>query len=447
VGLLEQVFEAGVVGAGGAGFPTHKKLTQVDLLIVNAAECEPLLASDRYVMRTFPDQIIDAVVQIRETFGIPRVVIGTKRHYAAEVKALQDAIGQRGGGIELFLLDSFYPAGDEQVLIYEITGQTVPPGGIPLQVGIVVVNVTTALNIHRATQGKPVTRHYVTVTGEVAQPCLVDAPIGATAADLIAAAGGATVEPYAIVRGGPMMGRRHGQAEVAGLGYGKADGGLIVLPADHPLIQFSQKPIEHVINQAKSICIQCSLCTDMCPRYLIGHQMRPHRVMRSVATGQGAPDLLDALLCCECGICEMYACPMGLSPRRMNIYVKGMLRSQGVGVQDKTVHPEQTRERDYRHIAQQRLIDRWELDGYPTHLDQVVTCEPDHVRLALRHGVGKPSAPRVAVGDKVAVGDVVAGVDFSEAGCLVHASIGGVVTSVDDGWIDVAAATGAGRTS
>ncbi|MDR1800122.1 MAG: SLBB domain-containing protein, partial [Bifidobacteriaceae bacterium] len=340
--------------------------------------------------------------------------------------------------------DSFYPAGDEQVLIYEITGQTVPPGGIPLQLGIVVVNVTTALNIYRATQGQPVTRHFVTVTGEVAQPCLVDAPIGATAADLIAAAGGATVEPYAIVRGGPMMGRQHGQAEAAELGYGKADGGLIVLPASHPLIEFEAKPIEHIINQAKSLCIQCSLCTDMCPRYLIGHQMRPHRVMRSVATGQGATDLLDALLCCACGICELFACPMGLSPRHMNMYVKNLLRTQGVGVQDKTIHPGQTRERDYRHIAQQRLIDRWRLGAYPTHLDRVVECTPDRVRLALRHGIGKPSTPRVAVGDKVKVGDVVAGVDFTEAGCLVHASIDGVVTGVSDGWIDLAAAGAAG---
>jgi Na+-translocating ferredoxin:NAD+ oxidoreductase RnfC subunit len=340
-------------------------------------------------------------------------------------------------------VDGFYPAGDEQTLIYELTGETVPPGGIPLALGIVVVNVTTAMNIAAATQGQPVTRHYVTVTGEVATPCLVDAPIGATAAQLIEAAGGATAQPFAIVRGGPMMGRQAPGDTAATMGYGKADGGLVVLPANHPLVEFCSQPLERLLNQTKSACIQCQLCTDLCPRYLIGHQMRPHRVMRALGTGAGATDLLDALLCCECGICELFACPMGLSPRRMNIYVKGLLRADGVTKAGPGIHPENTRERDFRRIAQSRFIDRWQLGAYPTTLDNVVRLVPDMVVLSMRHGVGRPASPCVAVGERVAVGQVVGQVGPDDVGALVHASIDGVVTQVSDQAVVVATEGGA----
>ncbi|MDR1766839.1 MAG: SLBB domain-containing protein [Propionibacteriaceae bacterium] len=429
--LPEDVFAAGVVGAGGAGFPTHKKLAEgASLLVVNGAECEPLLASDRYAMRQFADEIVAGASKIAQACKIPRVVIGTKRHYAREVAALRQAIAAAGAPIEVFELESFYPAGDEQTLIYEITGQTVPPGGIPIQVGIIVVNATTALNVERATRGIPVTRRFVTVTGEVAHPQLMDAPVGTTAEDLIAQAGGATVGRYVVVKGGPMMGKQFPMSAAPGLGYGKADGGLVVLAADHPLVEFCSQPMDRVLAQTRSICIQCSLCTEMCPRYLIGHQMRPHRVMRSVGTDTHPVDLSDALLCCECGICELYACPMGLSPRRMNVYVKGLLRAEGVGVADKAVHAGHTAERDYRRIPTSRLVERWQLTAYPDHLEECAVLEPPKVVIPLRHGVGKPSSPTVSVGDRVASGDLIAEVGVGDVGCLVHASIDGVVAEV-----------------
>jgi len=429
--LLRQVFDAGVIGAGGAGFPTHKKLVDgAKLLVVNGAECEPLLASDRYVMREYADEIVAGIVTLATRLRVPRVVIGTKWHYAREIAALRTAIAATGASIEIAELDSFYPAGDEQVLIHEITGETVPPGGIPIQIGIIVVNVTTALNIHRATRGIPVTRRFVTVTGEVRTPGIVDAPVGTSAEDLIAAAGGATVPSYAIVKGGPMMGKQFPMSAAATQGFGKADSGLIVLPADHPLIEFGSQSMDRIMAQARSICIQCRLCTELCPRYLIGHQMRPHRVMRSVGTDTHPTDLTDALLCCECGVCELFSCPMGLSPRRMNVHIKGMLRAEGIGITDQTIHPEFAVDFPYRHVAQSRLIERLRLGAYPTQLDGVSVYEPGAVLIPLRHGVGKPSVPRVAVGDRVGVGDVIADVDFADTGCVVHASIDGRVTSV-----------------
>jgi len=435
--LAQQVFDAGVVGAGGAGFPTYKKLVEgAELLVVNAAECEPLLASDRYLMRHHAAQAVAGAVAMASACRIPRVVIGTKSHYAAEIAALREAIATAGADVEIAGVDSFYPAGDEQTLVYEITGRSVPPGGLPLDVGVVVINVTTAANIEAATRGVPVTRHYVTVTGEVAHPVIVDAPIGATAAALIQAAGGATVEPYVLVRGGPMMGKHAPSGQADRLGFGKADGGLVVLPADHPLVEFMAKPLDRLLGETKSMCIQCEMCTNLCPRFLIGHQLRPHRVMRSLQSGTDS-GLADALLCCECGICELYSCPMGLSPRRMCVYVKGLLRAQGVRVTDRTVHADHAEERAYRKIAQARFIDRLRLGRYPSSLDDMVRLDPDVVRLATQHGVGAPARPVVAVGDRVRCGQVVAGLEFGELGAPVHASVDGLVREVDDAHITI----------
>jgi len=431
--LEQQVFDAGVVGAGGAGFPTYKKLVPgVELLVINAAECEPLLASDRYLMRHNAAQVIAGIQAVTSHCQIPRAVIGTKSHYVAEIAALRQAIAAAGAAIEVFGVDSFYPAGDEQVLIYEITGRTVPPGGIPLDLGMVVMNVATVANVAAATAGEAVTRKLVTVTGEVNQPVVVDAPVGSLVGDLIAAAGGVTADPYVIVRGGPMMGKHYPMAAAATLGYGKADGGLIVLPAAHPLVQFGAKPLARMLAETKSMCIQCRMCTDLCPRYLIGHQMRPHRVMRALQTGVDEADLRDALLCCECGICELYSCPMGLSPRQMNIYAKGLLRAQGVRVDDHTVNTDQTTLREHRRIPQQRFIDRWQLSDYPTSIDEMVRIDPAVVSLPTKHGVGRAATPCVAAGDLVRRGQLVARIEFGEVGAPVHASIDGRVSEVTD---------------
>ena len=433
--VLDEIFAAGIVGAGGAGFPTHKKLVpEAKLLIINAVECEPLLASDRYVMRHFAPELVSAITQIVRELRIARVVIGTKTKYVEEIASLQAAIAAAGADIEIFGLESFYPAGDEQVLIYEITGQTVPPGGIPIALGIVVINVTTTLNIARAMGGSPVTRRFVTVNGAVAHPTIVDAPIGTSPADLIAAAGGATISSYGLVRGGPMMGRQYAGGEAGQIGYGKADGGLLVLPTDSPVFVRHAATTSRVVLEAKSACIQCQLCTQLCPRYLIGHQMRPHRVMRAIDTAN-PDDLADALLCCECGVCEIYACPMGLHPRQINIFAKSILREHGVKIADVGVHDEHTTQRGYRRIAQSRFIERLQLGGYPTHLYDLVACQPEVVRIPVKHGVGKPSTPVVKAGERVKVGQVIAEVGRDDVGCLVHASIDGQVAEVTDQYV------------
>jgi Na+-translocating ferredoxin:NAD+ oxidoreductase RnfC subunit len=440
--LLDEIFAAGVIGAGGAGFPTHKKLVKAELLIVNAVECEPLLASDRYAIREFAADIIEALELICHQIEIPQVIIGIKAHYEEEIAALRQALGS-ASRISICELDSFYPAGDEQTLIYSITGKTVPPGGIPIALGIVVSNVTTVLNIARAHRNQPVTRRYVTVNGEVGHPVILDVPIGANPLDLIAEAGGLTTADGVLVRGGPMMGRQSPLADAGRIGFGKADGGLLVLRSDNPVCRLLAKSQQTVIAETRSICIQCRACTELCPRYLIGHQMRPHRVMRAVQIGGDAEDLFDALLCCECGVCELFSCPMGLSPRQMNIIAKNQLRAAGLASKDHwpadvaAVHPEHQKDFPDRHVAQKRLIDRLGLADYPNRVTECRVFEPDRVQIPLRHGVGKPSTPVVSVGQTVEVGQVIAEVGRDDVGCLVHASIPGKVSGVNEQYVTI----------
>ena len=175
--LLEQIVRAGVVGLGGAGFPTGKKLDcRVEWLIVNGAECEPLLRTDRYLMRHNAGRVVRAAGAVARMVGAKHCVIALKRAYTEEWKALEAALV--GGGtvpIELFPLDSFCPAGDEQVLVYEVTERVVPPAGIPLDVGAVVSNLATMNAISDAMDGIPLTKKYITVTGEVKRPTIVRA--------------------------------------------------------------------------------------------------------------------------------------------------------------------------------------------------------------------------------------------------------------------------------
>ena len=140
--LLTHVFNAGIVGCGGAGFPTHVKLNcQAEYMIINGAECEPLLNTDKYLMRHFAREIVSAADKCGNQVGAKHVVIAIKDYYEAENAALSEAITELGSRVEIFLLHNYYPAGDEQMIVYEVTGRVVPPGGIPIAVGAVVSNI------------------------------------------------------------------------------------------------------------------------------------------------------------------------------------------------------------------------------------------------------------------------------------------------------------------
>lgn len=433
--LLDTIKKAGIVGAGGAGFPTHIKLNcKVEYFIVNGLECEPLLQSDKFVMRNNSDAIVKGAEEIGKVIGAKHIIIGLKSEYYKEIDALEKSISKLKSKIKIHKSTAFYPAGDEQVLVYEITGRTIPPGGIPLNVGAVVSNSSTVFNVFEAIKGNPVTYKFVTVLGEVYNQSILKVPIGTTVKECIKNCGGNIIEDYEIVMGGPMMGKKISKNQIDNRVITKIDGGIIVIPKEHYLVEKENVTIEHIINQAKSTCIQCRTCTDLCPRNLIGHPIEPHKIMRSVALGDKNNEAIkQSLICCECGICEIYACPMMLSPKQLNIYLKNRLREHGVKWEGQDEIHDVEILRHYRKVPTNRLISRLQLDKYKKVIvKEGVEINPSEVKIPLKQGIGVAAEPIIKIGDMVKKGQIIGEIKEGKMGTFVHASIDGIVSDINE---------------
>lgn len=435
--LTEAVKAAGVVGAGGAGFPTHVKLAaQAECFIVNAAECEPLIETDKYLCRTYPEQIVAAATIISAHLGATRTVIALKGKYVEEIAALEGAIKKLGAQVEIFKMKTFYPAGDEQTMVQQVTGRSVPERGLPLDVGCVVDNVGTLLNILDAVEERPVTEKFLSVVGEVHDTIMLRVPVGTPLVECIEAAR-PRLSDYAIIVGGPMMGKPLTDREaIQSAVVTKTTGNIIVLPKDHYLFHRAALPMETIRHQTRSACIQCRMCTDLCPRYLIGHQIRPNLVMRNLWREKSIEDneeylktFGDAANCCDCGVCEMFACPMGLSPRKVNGYIKGELRNRGIQV-PKNPNPEARSGVDDHKTPTDRLITRLGLaEYYGKHAHDCRELTPESVFIPFQQHIGKPAIPVKAVGDRVAKGELLA--QAAEGlSANIHASMDGVITEI-----------------
>ena len=437
--FIDTVKDAGIVGAGGAGFPTHVKLNaKAEYFIVNAAECEPLIETDKYLCRTFADQIVEAITATAAHIGASRKVIALKGKYKEEIASLKAAIDRAHADIEIFEMPTFYPAGDEQTMVQMVTGRSVPERGLPLDVGAVVDNVGTMLNLYEALHGAPVTEKYLSVVGEVKEPIMLRVPIGTPVTECIAAAQ-PTISDYAIILGGPMMGKIPADDKaIAEAVVTKTTGNIIVLPKDHYLFQRASLPLDTIKRQARAACIQCKMCTDLCPRYMIGHQIRPNLVMRNIWREDQITDndeylatFGDAMNCCDCGVCEMFACPMGLSPRKVNSYVKGQLRAKGIQV-PRNMEPVAREAIDNRRVPTHRLIARLglaEFDGLHAH--ECIELKPETVYVPFRQHIGKPAVPAKNVGDHVTKGEVLAAA-AEGLSANIHASMNGVIVSIDE---------------
>ncbi|WP_283674510.1 4Fe-4S dicluster domain-containing protein [Butyricicoccus sp. Marseille-Q5471] len=437
--LIEAVKAAGIVGAGGAGFPTHVKLNaKAEWFIVNAAECEPLIETDKYLCRTFADRVVAAAMAISAHLEAEHTVIALKRKYTAEIAALRAVIDKTGVPVTLVEMDTFYPAGDEQTLVQLVTGRSVPERGLPLNVGAVVDNVGTLLNIEAMlTRGEPVTEKYLSVVGEVREPIMLRVPIGTAITACIEAAA-PNLKEYAIIIGGPMMGKVVADPEaISKAVVTKTTGNIIVLSKDHYLIQRAQRPIERIRVQARSACIQCRMCTDLCPRYLIGHQMHPHLVMRNLYREPFIEDkdeflhaFGDAANCCSCGVCEMFACPMGLSPCKVNEYIKVKLRERGIDV-PKNAEPQAKKRIEMHRIPTARLIARLGLADYNgLHAHTCIDLAPDSVFVPFSQHIGKPAVAVKHAGENVEKGELLAAAAEGGLSANIHASVSGVITEI-----------------
>jgi len=426
--MIEKIRRAGVVGCGGAGFPTHiKAASKAEVVLANGAECEPLLHKDLELMIREPESVVSGMQLLMKATGAQRGILGVKKKYEEKFDTLKLAL--RGTGIHLHFLGDFYPTGDEYVLVYETTGRLLPPQGIPLDVGVVVNNVETLRNLHLADQSRPVTTKYITIAGAVAHPSTFEVPIGISFAEVIKASGGATVEDYALCVSGMMMGTIETDLT---LPVTKTCAGLIVLPKNHRLMQRKFLPIEFMLRIGKSACDQCSFCTEFCPRYLLGYDVQPHKVMRSLsftATGEAIWNQW-AQLCCSCGLCTLYACPEDLYPKEACDKAKHDLRTSGmkwVGDREVHIHPIYAG----RHVALKKLMEKLGVQEYdvPAHFVEK-DFSPAQVRLPLEQHLGTAAVPTVSPGQQVNIGDVIADIPEGKMGAPIHASIAGRVKSV-----------------
>ncbi len=424
----------GIVGAGGAGFPTYAKLNEnAETIILNCAECEPLLRLHRQLLEKYAREIVETFHMMGQTMGSKDIVIGIKKAYKGAIEALNAVIGDYPG-VRLGLLDEVYPAGDEVVLIYEVTGKVVNPGGLPIQSGVAVFNVETVYNVYRAIKkNTPVVDKLVSVVAEVNKPVTVRVPLGCTIQEVVDLAGGTTTKNAVYFVGGPMMGNiGTGSQPVT-----KTTNAVLVLPEDHLIIQKKKRKASIDLKRAAASCCQCTMCTDLCPRNRLGHPIEPHKFMRA-ATCKDLQDpniFVNTMFCSSCGLCEMYSCMQGLSPRSLMADYKAGLRQAGIKPPQGVIPAPVGEEREYRKVPMERLMARLDLTKYNKEApldDEVVDIKK--VRIMLSQHIGAPATAAVKVGDKVERGQVV-GNPGNGLSVAIHASISGTVTEVSDRYV------------
>jgi len=334
--------------------------------------------------------------------------------------------------MEIKKLGNFYPAGDEQVLVYETTGRIVPEGGIPLNVGVIVINVETLLNVYNSMNEEPVTEKYITVTGNVKDSQTVKVPIGVSIEEVIDLAGGTSLDEYKVINGGPMMGKI---VEDIKEPVTKTTKGLIVLPIDHSLVQTFDKSIENMLREAKTACMHCSLCSEVCPRNLIGHNMKPDKLMRLASYGSTCDEDLSATtayLCCECRLCQ-YACIMDLQPWKLHQMLKEEFVSKGIKNNNNN-KPEKVQEfREYKKYPVNKLVRQLGIKEYDVKapLNNIKT-DYSKVEILLSQHIGAPAVPVVEKGQRVKKGQKIAKIMENTLGANLHASIEGIVDSISD---------------
>ena len=426
--IVNAVRQAGVTGAGGAGFPTHVKLqAKAEYVLANGAECEPLTHVDKQLMIHHAPEVISGMRLAMQSTGAKQGIIGIKGKYKEIIAILKEAIGDQDD-ITVSELGNFYPAGDEQVMVYDILGRVVPEGGIPIDVGCVVQNIETLYNIDAAMHGIPVTEKYITVIGAVSKPLSVKVPIGITLNEVLALAGGVLTPDPVVLDGGAMMGEVVGDLNSPVTKRSKM---LLVLPYDHQLSVKRRTPRTVIDTQAIAACDQCYYCTDYCPRHAQGHAIQPHKLILLLASGVPLTDaqMAGAMLCCECRTCN-YACPVHLAPGDIALNIKRDLVKAGL----KNPYHRQTEAdpyRDYRRVPMTRLISRLGLMKYDVPAPLTAVSEKySRVRLELSQHIGAPAQPTVQVGDYVKAGELVGQIPEGVLGAPIHASIDGYVREV-----------------
>lgn len=436
--LKNCIADAGCVGAGGAGFPSAVKLADgADTLLINGAECEPLLYSDFALLKSHLQDVVAGAEIILESTGIAHAFLCIKEHTAHRLD-LSD--GQSlSSKVAVKCLPNVYPMGDEIILIYQVLGRIVPPAQLPISVGVIVFNTETVYNICRAVRDQlPVTEKWVTVGGRVQQPFVTVLPIGTPVRDLMKWHGITLPDDCVMINGGPAMGAiiRPDEAVIT-----KTTKGLLILPRDNPAVASKLATNRTVMTHATANCCQCTMCSDMCPRALIGYPLSPHKIVRnSVAMIEEYPEqFAHASVCSGCGVCELTACCQAISPRRVYQQVKGILAKNKIRYQHRgelTPDPD----REYRMLPSDRFMRRIGVDIYDSGIPDFLEkeCRPDRIELPLRQHIGAPATPIVKVGDTVQAGQKIASAEGAIS-APIHSSVDGTVENITDGTVVICA--------
>ena len=404
--LKEIMKNAGIVGAGGAGFPSYAKLADgADTLVVNGAECEPLLYTDYVLLKKEMPMVLSGIKAVIEYAKIPCALLCVKEHTAVKLK-LKDGT-KLADRIILKTLPDVYPMGDEISLIYQATGRVVKPGNLPITAGVIVFNVETLYNVARAMKtGEPVTEKYLTIGGDIPQAVVVKVPIGTSVAELFEKNSITIPEGYTVLDGGPSMGKVIDPENAV---ITKTTKGLLILPNTCEAIMSKYLDGDKSIARAETACCQCTRCTDMCPRHLLGYPLEPHKMVRTAKSAVSImPEMvLSATLCCGCGICESLACCQGISPKAViNEYKSLLAKNKMRYVAREEVFP--AVERDWRMVPSERWANVLGIAKFDKVATYIGEQKYERVEILLRQHIGAPSVPCVADGDVVNKGDKIA---------------------------------------
>ena len=317
--IIDIVKEAGITGMGGAGFPTHVKLSgavgKADTIILNGAECEPCITADHRLMLERGEAVIGGARFIMKALGLKEATIGIEGNKLDAVEHLKSLLPNGDTSIHVETLKTRYPQGAEKQLIQRVTGREVPPGGLPADVGCTVFNVATAAAIYDAvTEGKPLTHRNVTITGgAIERPMNVNAPIGTPVEHLIKMAGGFKTQPQRLLMGGPMMGNP--QYDLTAPMFKGTNCILALTDA------------EAAIQDTEQTCLRCGRCVNACPMHLMPLYMHMYAEKRAWHELEGY-NIMD---CMECGSCN-YICPARIhlvqSFRMAKFEIRGLAAKQ-----------------------------------------------------------------------------------------------------------------------
>ena len=374
-----------------------------------------------------------------ESTGAKRAVIAIKSCDEDIVESFRKLL-KKESFIDLYLLEDYYPVGDEHLLVYEVTRKVVPQGGDPLDIGIVVDNALGFAQVYQGVHGKPVTERPVTITGEVERPQVVWVPIGTPYEEVIKLAGGIKLNPkdVVILDGGPMKGKVISQLQE---GIGKTTTAVLVLPKCHIVSKVKQKTLSQMVKENQGVSGESSKVADLCPRYQLGHDIYPDRAFMNIHFPESLrpSDVESSFLCNGCSLCDYMGSDVStFSPRLVYQGLRKELKKRGVSAPQRRSDIKVREGIRNNRVSTAHLRKRINVDHYEQ--DKMFIGEkklPEVVRIPLLKHKGSPARPVVFEGQPVRMGDVVAFSPPNELGTTCHASITGKVGEVNEQWIEI----------